>query len=169
MDLEGMPRVRHKAIRLEGERKKLQFEIGMLDARRSPNIGRGFELVACRQPFAPSKPEQSCQPLGRETRRWVECDRCAAPVLHSKVWMILQVAADFRTVGDNRNPKPSQHFRGSNTGEHQHLWRVDCTAAQDDLCSGAGYPGSLLLAILHADGARAVENDPLYQGTRFDP
>ena len=88
-------------------------------------------------------------------------------VLHSDGRMILQIAADLAAVAGDLHAHLREVAAGADAGQHQHLRRVNRAACQHDLAQRPNAMRLPVAAVLHADRASLLEQEPGDVGANF--
>ena len=133
MGLKAMPIGRRLAVITNGDRQEVILNIGIVDTRFGAHKGGAFKLVGGAKTGFEEQPLSADHRLGKQIQLRIERNRLGAGLLDIQFQMILQIAANAWTVGQNLDSVFAQMFSRPNPRQHQHFWRVDGRGCKDHL------------------------------------
>src|SRR5437762_7044163 len=103
LDLEGMSRDRGLAVIANGDRQKVIFDVGIVDAGMRADEAAALEMIGGAETGLEQEPFEPDEGLGEEIEARTQRYRLQAFHLEIEFEMILQIVADARQIVDGRD------------------------------------------------------------------
>ncbi len=147
----------------------MQHQVGVGGVLVAADEAARLEVVAGPWPLPAEQPQQRHPGAVPVLEVGRDRDRLRARVLHVHLQVVLEVLADAWQVLYHVDAEGFQLVGVAHARKLERLGRVDRAAAEDHLAGMHGGRRPSGTPVLHADRARAVEEDPRDQRPRSDP
>ncbi len=160
VDLVAVPRRPGAAVVADRQRQEVEHQVRIGDVLVAADEPAALEVVGRPGPAAQEQPLRADErPAPQLRRRRLHRDRLERAVLDVDLEVILEVGADARHVGDDRDAERLEVRRPPDARQLQQLRRVDRAAGEDDLAALDPLRPPTLPLDVDGDGAPAVEHD----------
>ena len=161
---ETVPERKRKRAGIAPRRLENNLQIGSIEFRPRAHKGIGFENVAGQWPAAKQRVFQECpQPARRSLER--DAIRLAVAHLHENAGgqVIVIVGAHARQGVLDLDSEIAQRICVTDTGQHQDLWRLNGSGADDDFAPGVQPLGDAVALALDPGRAPVLDDDARHQ------